>query len=77
MTVVADEKRRVSLPAIQPGDTFQVQVAGDGKIVLTLIESLSQAPTKVHVEKHNGFSVGVLDRPIDEQALQQALEDFP
>ena len=29
------------------------------------------------IEKRGQFSVGVLDRPIDEQALKEALADFP
>jgi hypothetical protein len=35
MTVVADEKLRVPLPAARPGDRFDLQIAGDGKFLLT------------------------------------------
>ena len=34
-------------------------------------------PASVRVEKKEGFTVGVLDRPIDEKALSEALNEFP
>jgi hypothetical protein len=39
MTVVADEKMRVALPTIQPGDSFDLQIAGDGKFLLTRMDA--------------------------------------
>jgi len=77
MTVVADAKKCVLLPTAQPGDRFDLQIAGEGKIVLTLLEPDPARPANVRVEKRGGFSVGVLDRPIDDQALAEALNDFP
>jgi hypothetical protein len=35
MTVTADAKKRVVLPPIKPGDRFDVQLASDGRMVLT------------------------------------------
>ena len=35
MTAIADSKKRVTISAAQPGDRFDVQESGDGKIVLT------------------------------------------
>jgi hypothetical protein len=77
MTVTADAKNRVTLPSAKPGDEFDVHLAGQGKVVLTKISSVADAPTNVRIEKHGKFSVGVLDHPIDEQALKEALADFP
>jgi hypothetical protein len=34
-------------------------------------------PPNARIEKHHGFSVDVLDQPINEQALKQALTEFP
>lgn len=77
MTVTADAKNRVTLPSAKPGDQFDVHLAGQGKVVLTKISSADDAPAKVRIEKHGKFSVGVLDRPIDEQALKEALAELP
>lgn len=78
MTVVADSKKRVTIRLARPGDRFDVQVAGDGKFVLTRLEPVSIAsPAKVRVEKRGNYSVGVLDGPIDQRALQDALNEFP
>lgn len=77
MTVVADVRKCVLLPTAQPGDRFDLQIAGEGKFVLTRLGSDPVGPAKVRVEKRGDFSVGVLDRPIDDQALAEALNEFP
>ena len=77
MTVTADEKRRVTLPSVRPGDRFDVQLAGEGKVVLTRLSPAHSEPAQVRIEKRGKFSVGVLDRPIDQEALNEALADFP
>jgi hypothetical protein len=43
MTVVADEQMRVALPAVQPGDSFDLQIAGDGKFMLTRLDPKAAA----------------------------------
>jgi len=50
---------------------------GDGKFILTLLQPDLPQPANVSIEKRGGFSVGVLDHPIDEQALADALNEFP
>lgn len=77
MTVVVDFKKCVPLPTVQPGDRFDLRMAGEGTFVLTKLESDPYRPANVKVEVRDGFSVGVLDRPIDEQALDKALHEFP
>jgi len=78
MTVIADDRRRVALRLAKPGDRFDVQVSGDGKFVLTKLEPVQQSfPAKVRIEKRGQYHVGILDRPIDEKALREALADFP
>ena len=39
MTVIADENMRVPLPAARPGDQFDLQIAGEGKFLLTRLTS--------------------------------------
>ena len=58
MTVVADFKKCVPLPTAQPGDRFDLQIAGAGKFVLTRLESGPARPANVKVEQRDGFSVG-------------------
>jgi hypothetical protein len=77
MTVVADSKKRVVLPVAEPGDRFDVRVRSDGTVVLARIKRAASRPARVRVETRDGFSVGVLDHPIDEEALRQALAEFP
>jgi len=78
MTVVTDNKKRVTLRLAKPGDRFDVQVSPEGRFILTKLEPVREtAPSRVRMEKRGQYHVGVLDRPIDEQALKEALADFP
>lgn len=76
MTVTADDKKRVVLPSAKPGDRFDVQTLASG-FVLQRLEPAVAKTAKVTIEKRDGFSVGILDRPIDEKALREALDEFP
>ena len=77
MTVIADEKKSVTLPGAKPGDRFDLQVINEGKILLTPLDTASARTAVVRIEKKEGFTVGVLDRPIDDKALSEALNEFP
>lgn len=78
MTVVADSKKRVTIRLAKPGERFEVQTAGEGKFLLTRLEPIQGAPAaKVKIVRRGKYSVGVLDLPINEQALREALSDFP
>ncbi len=78
MTVVADNKKRVTLRLAKPGDRFDVQVSPEGKFILTKLEPVREAPpAQVRIEKRGDYHVGVLDRPIDMEALKEALAEFP
>jgi hypothetical protein len=77
MTIIADARKRVILRGAKPGDRFDVQVPGDGTFVLRRLEPVKGRTAKVRIEKRGGYSVGVTDRPINEEALKAALADFP
>ena len=78
MTVVADNKKRVTLRLAKPGDRFDVQVASDGNYILTRLEPvLLRGTAKVRIEKRGHYHVGVLDHPIDPEALKAAVAEFP
>ena len=78
MTVVADNKKRVTLRLARPGDRFDVQAASDGHYILTKLEPVpSRGAARVRIEKRGRYHVGVLNRPINEEALKDALAEFP
>ena len=78
MTVVADSKKRVTLRMANPGDRFDVQISESGGYLLTKLELVNGLrPAKVRIEKRGKYHVGVLDRPIQEAALKEALAEFP
>jgi len=78
MTVVADSKKRVTLRLAKPGERFDVQSAGNGKFILTRLEPVGEcAPAKVRIVKRGEFYVGILDSPINDEALKEAPSEFP
>jgi hypothetical protein len=76
MTVTADERRCVVLPDAKPGDQFEIQSSNDG-FVLRRLEPVHAQPAKVTLEKREGFSVWATDQPITEEAIRDALAEFP
>jgi len=78
MTVVADSKKRVTLRRANPGDRFDVQISSDGKYILTKLEPVRDLPpAKVRIQRRGRYHVGVLDRPMNEEVLKKALDEFP
>ena len=78
MTVIADSKRRVTLRRASPGDRFDVQLTADGGYVLTKLGPHPRVTlSKICIEKRGRYHVGVLDWPISEAALKEALAEFP
>ena len=47
------------------------------KIVLTRLVPASRPRSKVRFVKKDGYTVGITDQPIDEQAIKEALSEFP
>jgi hypothetical protein len=76
MTVIADNKKRVTLPT-KPGERFDVQSFGNDRFVLTRLAPVKPRSTKVTIVKRGGFSVGKLGHSINMAALQKALDEFP
>jgi hypothetical protein len=76
MTVIADNKKRVTLPT-QPGERFDIQIHGADKFVLTRLAPVKSRPNKMTIVKRAGFSVGKINAKINAEALAQALAEFP
>ena len=78
MTVIADDKKRVTLRLAKPGDRFDVQIASDGNYILTKLEPVQpKGASKVRIEKKGRYHVGILGHPINEEALKEAIAEFP
>jgi hypothetical protein len=75
-TLTVDDYQRVRLPDVEPRTKFAYEKDVQGRITLIKLEPALR-PAKVRFEKRNGRTVGVTDRPISLQAIQQALAEFP
>lgn len=76
MTVIADNKHRVTIPA-KPGDRFDVQAFGNEKFILTKLEPIQRRPAKVTATKKNGFTVYRTNQEISLAAIKEVLNEFP
>lgn len=76
MTVIADNKHRVTIPA-KPGDRFDVQAFGNDKFILTRLEPAQRRPATVKLIKRGGFTVADTNQEINPAALKEALSEFP
>jgi hypothetical protein len=78
MTVVADNKKRVTLRLAKPGDRFDVQITPGGKFVLTKLEPAKPRPNKARlIRTKQGYLVAVSERPITQEMVRAALDEFP
>jgi phage FluMu protein gp41 len=77
MAAIADSKHRVTLRQARPGDRFDVEILAEGKYVLTRLEPAKPRPSRVRFEKRNGYTVGISDQRVSEQAIRDALDEFP
>jgi hypothetical protein len=79
ITTKADSRRRVVVPQVKPGHVYSVQDDPDGSIKLTLLTAPEpkDRPAKVTFVKEGRFTVGVLDRPINEAVIKELLAEFP
>jgi hypothetical protein len=48
----------------------------EAKYVLTRLEPAKPQPSRVRFEKRNGYTVGISDQPVSEQAIRDALDEF-
>jgi hypothetical protein len=76
-TLAVDKYQRIRLPDAKGGQKFAYSNNGDGTLTLTLVKPVESAPAKVRFVKRGRFTVGILNRPIDPDALREALADFP
>ena len=76
MTVTADAKKRVVLPPARPGERFDVQISSNGKLVLTPLIP-DERPNQVKLVRKHGYLVAVSSRPITQEQVRAAMDEFP
>ena len=80
ITTKADDRKRVVVPHVKPGHVYAVQDNPDGSITLTEVKPVKKretGPVKVRFEKRGRYTVGVSDRPINMEVVNQLLKEFP
>jgi len=86
MTAIVYGRGQMALPAqarkrarIDHGDRLDVQIEGDGKILLVRLERPKEAPpVPVKIRQRKGrHPVGDIGRPITREEIKAALAEFP
>ena len=75
MTVIADNKKRVTLPT-KPGESFDLQSFGSDKFILTRLVP-AVAREKIKLIKRHGCTLAVSSRSITQIETQKLLAEFP
>jgi hypothetical protein len=75
MTVIADNKKRVTLPT-KPGERFDLQAVGEDKFILTRLVP-AESMEKIRLVKKHGYTVAVGKRKISEADVRKFLDEFP
>ena len=75
MIVIADARRRVTLPKpAHPGDAYALETTGKGQFLLSRLEK--QSP-RVKLSWEKGFLVGSTGRPITMAQTRASMDEFP
>lgn len=79
-TAIVDEKRRVRIPALKPGQVVAYEEVGNGIVTLTPMEPVKPPgarPAKCRLVKKNGFTVIETDRNVSMETLKELLAELP
>ena len=76
MIATTDEKKRVMIPSAEPGERFDIQLTPEGKVILTRLDAIEKQETVRLVKKH-GYTVAQGTRPITQEQVRRALDEFP
>jgi hypothetical protein len=75
MVIIADSRRRVTLPKpANPGDAFDVEATGEGEFVL---KRLQKPLRKVKLFRKDGFLVASGGRKITMKQTRALMDEFP
>lgn len=75
MIIIADSKRRVTLPkTARPGDAFAVETPSEGQFVLKRLEHPSP---KIRLVRKNGLLIASTGRKITMAATRALMDELP
>jgi hypothetical protein len=75
MIIVADSRRRVTLPkSAHPGDAFALETPGEGQFVLKRLE---RPVHKVRLLRKDGFLIATTGRKITMAQTRALMDEFP
>lgn len=76
MIIVADAKRRVTLPkSAHPGDAFLVESTGDGRFLLSKLVKVGKS--KIKFSREDGYLVASNERLITQDQVRALMDEFP
>ncbi len=75
MTVIADNKKRVTLPT-KPGERFDLQSFGGDKFILTRLAPVDRTG-RVRLVKKHGCTLAASGRTITQEETRKLLDEFP
>lgn len=76
VTCKADNRSRVKLPGVKPGQVFVWEKTGD-TVKLTLVEPVEGRPAKFKLVKKAGFTVIETDRVVSQEKIQDLIDELP
>ena|ERR1700761_6582536 len=74
--VHADDRKRVRIPDAKPGQAFAYKISGE-TVILQALKRIEPAAITGRIIRRGKRLVGVTDGPIDMDALNRALAEFP
>jgi len=75
MVIIADSKRRITLPKpASPGDVFALETLGEGQFVLRRLE---KPPRKIKFSRKNGLLIASTGRRITMAQTRALMDEFP
>ena len=74
MTIICDNKKRVTLPGANPGDAFDVSFTPAGAVILTKLKPIQR---QAHLIKRKGRLLLTTDEPITFAETRRAMDEFP
>jgi hypothetical protein len=77
MTVTADDRKRVVLPAAKPGDRFDLAAPEEGIFVLRRLEPVKARPPKVvkPILRHGVWVMPIKEGQLDQEALVRQIAE--
>ena len=75
MTVTADAKKRVPIRTAKPGDRFDLQLSGDGTVVLTPLVTKDNVPVVKPIRTKEGWLMFPPEQGPDRAAIRAAIRE--